>query len=206
MRAAMVLPLSPAVTEPSRALRLREATREAHAALDQALMDRGSFASDAGYRPFLAMQHAFHHDIDALYQDPALARLIPGLSTRRRLPAIAADMADLGLDAATQATPLFGPGHMPTPAAALGWLYVAEGSTLGAAVLRKLVAGFGLGDHFGARHLAPAGAGPARHWQQFVGALDAAELDEVGEADAIAGARAAFAHVAALADRETLHP
>lgn len=186
--------------EPSRARRLREATHDAHVALDQALMDRDSFRSREGYEPFLAMQFAFHRDIDALYTDPALQALLPGLAERRRLPLLALDVADLDLVADTLRKPLFAPGEAVDPATALGWLYVAEGSNLGAAVLRKLVSAIGLSDEFGARHLAPADDGPAAHWRRFVAALDAAPLDAAGEDRAIAGARAAFAHVAGLAD------
>jgi hypothetical protein len=59
-------------------------------------------------------------------------------------------------------------------------------------VLRKLVSRIGLSDTFGARHLAPAAAGPAAHWRDFTTALDAVALDEAGENQAIAGAQAAF--------------
>lgn|GEM_PF-5496505 len=56
-----------------------------------------------------------------------------------------------------------------------------------------------LSDTFGARHLAPAQEGPAAHWRAFVEVLDALPLSPEEESQAIAGARAAFAHVAALA-------
>lgn len=185
-----------ASSTPSRVQRLRDATHEAHATLDKALMDRDSFASLAGYAPFLTMQHAFHRDIDALYADRALGAAFPGLAARRRLPLLEQDLADLGLTPVPAAPAFDGPVPFAT---ALGWLYVAEGSNLGAAVLRKLVARIGLSDTFGARHLAPAQEGPAAHWRAFVEVLDALPLSSEEEAQAIAGARAAFAHVAALA-------
>lgn len=193
----------PSIAEPSRALRLRHATAAAHAALDQALMDRASFRSRAGYAAFLRMQHRFHRDIDALYLAPTLQGWLPGLAQRRRLAVIAQDLADLGLTPELAEPPRFAPGETGSDAGALGWLYVAEGSRLGGAVLRKLVAEIGLSDTFGARHLAPAQSGPAAHWRRFVAQLDAAPLDAAGEAAAIAGARDAFAHVAALAQAET---
>jgi len=70
---------------------------------------------------------------------------------------------------------------------------------MGAALLRKAVARLGLSDEFGARHLAPAAAGPAAHWRDFTAALDAAELDEAGEQRAVQGARDAFTRVERLA-------
>ncbi len=186
---------SPTQPDPSRALRLREATRDVHAALDAALMARESFASREGYASFLAMQLGFHRTVAPLYADHALQAALPGLAERCRLPLVLQDMADLGLDTSTPQ-----PGAAPPAfAAALGWLYVAEGSNLGAAVLRKLVMRIGLSDTFGARHLAPWGDGPAAHWRDFTDALDAVPLAAGEEADAIAGAREAFAHVARLA-------
>jgi heme oxygenase len=180
---------------PGRALRLREATRDVHAALDAALMARESFASREGYAPFLVMQLGFHRAVAPLYDDPALQAVLPGLATRERLTLLERDITDLGLPlpAAEAVPPPLGLGE------ALGWLYVAEGSNLGAAVLRKLVAQIGLSDTFGARHLAPAEEGPAAHWRTFTAAFDAVPLDEAGEAAAVAGARDAFAYVAQLA-------
>ncbi|MET3470140.1 heme oxygenase [Novosphingobium sp. 1529] len=185
----------PTTPHPGRAQRLREATRDVHAALDAALMARESFASREGYASFLAMQLGFHRTVAPLYGDAALQAVLPGLADRCRLPLVIQDMADLGLDASAS-QPC---ASQPAFAAALGWLYVAEGSNLGAAVLRKLVMRIGLSDPFGARHLASWGAGPAAHWRDFTDALDAVPLDAGQEAEAIAGARQAFAHVARLA-------
>jgi heme oxygenase len=186
--------------ESSRSQRLRDATHDAHERLDQSLMARDSFRSRAGYVPFLTMQFAFHRDIAALYADPRLEVWLPGLAARSRLALLEQDMADLGVAAPVARPPLFTPTTLPSPATALGWLYVAEGSNLGAALLRKMVAGIGLSDSHGARHLAPAAEGPAAHWRRFVAVLDTAPLDQAEEDAAIAGARAAFAHVAGLAD------
>lgn len=180
---------------PARALRLRQATRDVHAALDAALMARESFASREGYAQFLAMQLAFHRAVAPLHADLALQALLPGLAARARLALVEQDMGDLGL-ALPAPDPLPAISGMPP---ALGWLYVAEGSNLGAAVLRKLVARIGLSDTFGARHLAPAAGGPAAQWRAFTEALDAIPLDAAQEASAVAGARDAFAHVARLA-------
>jgi heme oxygenase len=94
---------------------------------------------------------------------------------------------------------LFVPGAIDLPTA-LGWLYVAEGSNMGAAVLRKEAAKIGLSDSFGARHLAPAPEGPAPHWRAFTGSLDAVELNDEEEQRVADGANAAFARVQALVD------
>ncbi|MCJ2185182.1 biliverdin-producing heme oxygenase, partial [Novosphingobium sp. 1949] len=83
--------------EASRARRLRDATHDLHQTLDTSIIDRGSFTSLEGYGHFLRMQQAFHRDIAALYADPALGALIPGLARRGRLARTSADLADLGL-------------------------------------------------------------------------------------------------------------
>ncbi|MGE4341066.1 MAG: biliverdin-producing heme oxygenase, partial [Pigmentiphaga sp.] len=87
------------------------------------------------------------------------------------------------------------PGDTTDIPTALGWLYVAEGSNMGAALLRKEVAKIGLLDDHGARHLAPAPTGPAPHWRAFTAALDSVTLDETEEGRVVNGAIAAFARV-----------
>ena len=184
----------------SRAKKLRATTQEAHEALDSGIMVSGAFRSVAGYGDFARIQHAFHRDIVAVYTDPAVQALIPRLATRCRLPLVEADLADLGLEPLPQdAISPFQPGRVD-PATALGWLYVAEGSNMGAALLRKEVAKLGLSDTHGASHLAPAPEGPAAFWRDFTAALDAVVLSDAEEARAAAGANAAFARVRALAD------
>lgn len=181
--------------------RLRKETHSTHDRLDQSIMAASPFATLQGYGRFACVQWAFHREIDALYDDAGLAALLPGLAERRRLDLIAADLADLGLALpAPDATPLFAPGAAFERARALGWLYVAEGSNLGAALLRKEAAKLGLSDRHGARHLAPAAEGPAPHWRQFTAALDGASLAEAEQDLAITGGREAFARVQALVE------
>lgn len=183
--------------------RLKASTHATHDRLDQSIMAAASFASLDGYRCFVRVQRAFHHDIDALYDVPALRALLPGLDERRRLPLIDADLADLGEPPRSDAPPLMAGGERaPDVATGLGWLYVAEGSNLGAALLRKEAAKLGLSDTHGARHLAPAADGPAAQWRDFTNALDAAALTDAEVERAIAGANAAFARVQTLVDAE----
>lgn len=189
------------IREPSRAKRLKASTHETHDRLDTSIMAAASFASVEGYGRFVTVQYLFHRDIDALYDSAILQALLPGLTQRRRLPLIAADLADLGLPLPDDDTPLaFPQGDAVDIPAALGWLYVAEGSNMGAALLRKEAARIGLSDAHGARHLAPAPEGPAAHWRAFTAALDAADLTVEEETRAVTGANAAFSRVQALVD------
>lgn len=185
--------------EQSRARRLKALTHLTHEGVDRSIMSAASFANLEKYNRFLEVQYLFHHDVAALYEDARLQALFPGLADRRRLALVAADLADLGFEAPAEGTPIFVPGSIDLPTA-LGWLYVAEGSNMGAALLRKEAAKLGLSDTHGARHLAPAPEGPAPHWRVFTAALDALELTAEEEDRAGQGALAAFARVQSLVD------
>jgi heme oxygenase len=189
-----------AVEAPGRWQRLKAATSSTHDRLDKRIMSAGAFADRERYGRFAQMQHAFHREIDALYSNPQLDQLLPDLAGRRRLGQVTQDLADLGIaPLAADLPPIFGPDvDIPT---ALGWLYVAEGSNLGAAFLIKEAHKLGLSEEFGARHLAGAPEGRGLHWRTFTTALDTIEIGEAEEARVIAGAEAAFTRVRALAEQ-----
>ncbi|MBB3808508.1 biliverdin-producing heme oxygenase [Pseudochelatococcus contaminans] len=178
-----------------RSLRLKALTRDVHEKLDNAIMAWAPFDNIEGYTHFLDMQYRFHRDIDALYDDERLRALLPDLAVRRRLPVIIADLGDLDIaPPALDTPPAFTADTVDVPAA-LGWLYVAEGSNMGAAILRKMAVGLGLSDDHGARHLAPAGEGPAAHWRAFTAALDTVELTPEEDARTAQQAQEAFDRV-----------
>ncbi len=187
--------------EASRARRLKAATNETHDRLDQRIMAAEPFASVANYGRFLAFQYQFHRDIDALYDAEPLRAILPDLAERRRFDLIRQDIEDLALplpEASGEEAAFTGAGFdLPT---ALGWLYVAEGSNLGAAFLFKMARALGLDETHGARHLAGHPDGRAAHWRAFTGALDALSLGEEEEARLAQGARAAFLRVHALVE------
>jgi heme oxygenase len=183
--------------EASRAKRLKARTNTTHERLDASIMAGRPFEDMQRYGLFLKVQYSFHLDIDALYARPVLDGMLPDLDGRRRLKLIALDMADLGLDlpAIASAPALQSDADVPT---ALGWLYVAEGSNLGAAFLLKEAARLGLSETFGARHLAAAPEGRGLHWRTFTAALDELQLSDDEEDRAVAGAEAAFRRVHGL--------
>ncbi|AUH52765.1 biliverdin-producing heme oxygenase [Chromobacterium sp. ATCC 53434] len=187
------------VIERTRTQDLKARTHETHDQLDQRIMANQPFASRDNYARFLDAQYRFLRDADALYDNPELAKLFSDLAERRRYLSIAADMGDLGrplpqLDAAPVSASL-------DVASAMGWLYVVEGSKLGAAILYKLAGKLDLDENFGARHLAGHPDGRARHWRTFTSALDGLQLDDEAEARVTAGAVAAFACMNAHLDR-----
>lgn len=185
----------------TRAQRLKVATTSSHDSLDQRIMAGDPFASRERYGLFVKVQYQFHREIDALYESALLEPLLPDLAGRRRFPLIGQDLADLGQELPQpESATAFSTAEIPDIASALGWLYVAEGSNIGAGFLIKQAEKLGLSGEFGARHLAGAPEGRGRHWRTFTAALDQLPLDEAGEARAIAGAQQAFARVRELVE------
>ena len=171
--------------------RLRAATASSHQGLEDALDWRARVATLPGYRALLARFHGFH----AAYE-PAIGLALADEAfwgPRRRFAALAADLAHLGMPDAEIAT-------LPRPsavtfadeAAAMGALYVLEGSTLGGQVI---------GRHIGAVHgLTQAGLAYYRAhgrqtgvmWNAFRARLDRLSGDPEAEAAALATGTATF--------------
>lgn len=182
--------------QPERTKRLKAATHEAHDRLDKRIMAADPFKDRDNYARFLRMQYVFHRDLDALFFDERLDALLPDLNGRSRLELIRQDFADLGLDVPElDSAPVFTTSADRELAELMGWLYVIEGSNLGAAFLLKYAGKLGFDENFGARHLAGSPNGRGLHWRTFTAALDKIELSEQDEAKSIAGAEAAFNRV-----------
>lgn len=185
----------------SRAQALREATTELHAQVDLAVTAINPFRDTDRYSRYLRMQYRFHRLTRDLFLSAELNRWFPGLAARERFSAVALDCQDLGISVAD----LEHEPALPEPrddaalASAVGWLYVNEGSNLGAAFLFKAAEGLGLHAGHGARHLAPHEAGRASHWRVFTAQLEQAPIKTGFEPRAAEGARAAFEHVVRLA-------
>ncbi|MFG6083329.1 biliverdin-producing heme oxygenase [Paracoccus litorisediminis] len=115
-------------------------TRDLHDALDQRI---GQFGGLGDYGRYLMGTFQFR------------AALEPGL-TGADFPALeiiaelSLDLADLGLYSTTDLPPL----ALETHEAQVAALYVSEGSAVGARLISRKIAGLGLGESFGARHLA----------------------------------------------------
>lgn len=184
----------------SRTARLRAETHPTHQRLDGRIMALKPFDTRSNYLRFLRIQCAFHAAIETLYADDRLAGLLPDLQERCRLEQVRADVTDLGGEPVYLAA-----ADMPAieGAEALGWLYVAEGSNLGAAFLLKAAKEqLGLSEEFGARHLAGHPEGRGLQWRRFTAALDAVELSAEDEARVIEGACKAFEFVLSRVEAE----
>lgn len=175
-------------------LRLRHATAAHHERMHAIMGRLDVFASRDTYARFVQAQYRFQRDLSPLLEWPSLAAHLPDLPRRSRIQACLQDLADLGA-APSAPEPAVG---VSEPAQAWGWLYVSEGSTLGAALLLQQAHALGLSEDFGARHLAAHPRGRAGAWREFQAALDAAvDLPQQTE-QAIVGACAAFDRFGAL--------
>ncbi|MFH6973694.1 biliverdin-producing heme oxygenase [Neisseria sp. 23W00296] len=171
------------------AKKLKEQTTATHDSVDNLVMSVEPFVSNEKYIKFLKLQSVFHKAVDHIYKDPELNKQIPELEYMARYDAVVKDLADLGEKPYEYGKPL----PHETGNKAIGWLYCAEGSNLGAAFLFKHAKQLAFDGEKGARHLAPHPAGRGKHWRAFVELLNALPLDEAAQAEAIEGAREAFA-------------
>lgn len=190
--------MSTDIAEPaaaSRSARLNAATDDLHEHLHTVVARANPFASRDNFATWVQVQHRFQREIEPFYQRTDLQQTIPGLADRSRREAVEADLADLGATPADIAPAAHADAGLPE---ALGWLFVSEGSTLGAAILFKKAQALGLDKTFGARHLAAAPEGRARHWKAFVEQVDTLDLDAAEEQRLFAAGRAAFQRFDAL--------
>jgi heme oxygenase len=181
----------------TRIQRLKAITDFTHERLDTRIMAAEPFASRERYALFLDVQHHFHGDVDPIYNDVQLNQMLPGLAGRARLAALRQDIIDIrgAVPAVARVE-----GQVPSLPTSLGWLYVAEGSNLGAAFLLKEASKLGLSEAFGARHLAGHPDGRGLHWRNFVSAFNELPLSPADEVLMAEGARAAFRRVHSLVD------
>ena len=172
-----------------RSQRLNQITNEPHQKLDALVKAHKPFDDVASFARFVVAQYLFQSELKALYTDPALKQIVPDLPERCRAEQAKADLADLNTEVPA---PVAGAVNAPSKAEALGWIFVSEGSKLGAAFLIKRAVGLGLSDTFGARHLGEPAGGRAEGWKSFIRTLDGLELTAEEEADLDKGAVAAF--------------
>lgn len=172
--------------------RLRAATAPQHEGLERDLDWTARVATLVGYRALLARLHGFH----AAYE-PAIAQALADeafFASRRRLSRLEADLRYLTLAEGTiAALPRPAPPVLPTPAAALGALYVLEGSTLGGQLIgRHIAALHGLtGD--GLAYYRAHGPATGAMWSAFRARLALFEGDAAAEESLVEAAIATFA-------------
>ena len=172
-----------------RSQRLNQITHEPHGKLDALVKTHAPFATQANFARFVVAQYLFQSELVVLYNDAELTAIVPDLPDRCRAEAARADLDDLEAEVPE---PVAGAVKNPTKAEALGWLFVSEGSKLGAAFLIKRAVGLGLSETFGARHLGEPADGRAEGWKSFVKTLDGLAFTAQEEAEVEKAAVDAF--------------
>lgn len=166
-------------TDGSARAHLRRETRPDHEAVD-AVYSRFDLSRLGDYRRFLRAQASCLGGLEAALDERA-GRLVADWPARRRAAFLYADLRELGdePDCATASQ------AFDSDAAALGGVYVLEGSRLGGAVLAKQV-------RSGAprRFLSPPRASGS--WARFVDLLDRTLRHETERAAAVRAARSVF--------------
>jgi len=172
-----------------RSQRLNQITNEPHARLDALVKAHAPFETQASFARFVVAQYLFQSELVALYNDAELISIVPDLPARCRAEQARADLADLETDVPASVA---GAVKNTSKAQALGWIFVSEGSKLGAAFLIKRAVSLGLSDTFGARHLGEPAGGRAEGWKSFIKTLDGLEFSAEEEVDVEKGAIDAF--------------
>lgn len=206
-------------TIPSLSDQLRDATASDHDRLEAlpfaAALAVGSLPIEGyiGYLRAMAVVHGvMEHElpieaderIDAIWED-----------RMRRLPALQRDLAHFhpmaigDVPAAQRASAVVGDRllhrSVEAPISMLGYLYVLEGSILGAAVLGpQAERAFDLDDGHGCAYLAHDSATSGERWRAFRNRLDDLKLNEAERADILAAAHEAYDGIADILS--ALHP
>lgn len=174
--------------------RLREATADAHQTLEQTLGLLDHPPTVTRFVALLMRLHGFHR-----IWEPAIRRALPAdagfLAQRRRLPLIEVDLRELDIDDLDiEALPVLhaAVGLCRTPEAALGSLYVVEGSTLGGRVIeRRLRDTAAWYPAAGLLSFHPYGDETGLRWQETLDRLE--QVPEAAHAAVVEGALDTFA-------------
>nr|WP_174505561.1 biliverdin-producing heme oxygenase [Acinetobacter sp. Marseille-Q1620] len=171
--------------------RLKKETASEHERMHQLMASADVFSSREKYVQFTLLQYYFQQEIEHLFEREGIAELIPDLGIRGRSQQALLDLKDFGIHPQGKT---LNTEHVPLPEA-LGWIYVSEGSTLGAAFLfKEAQKNLDLSAEFGARNLAAYPEGRAVVWKRFVQALDEANFDSAKQDRVVQGALDAFAY------------
>ena len=181
-----------------RSQRLNQITNEPHTKLDALVKAHAPFETQANFARCGVAQYLFQSELVSLYNDAELIKIVPDLAERCRAEAARLDLGDLDTDVPA---PVAGAVKNPSKAEALGWLFVSEGSKLGAAFLIKRAVGLGLSETFGARHLGEPAGGRAEGWKSFTLTLDGLEFSSEEEAAVEKGAIDAFLRFTVLLEQ-----
>lgn len=182
----------------SLSLRLKQETAAEHERMHQLMSEAKVLSSKEKYAQFTLSQYYFQLEIEHLFEKEGVAGLIPDLDIRGRSKQALADLNDLGIQPNGQQLQS---ENVQLPEA-LGWIYVSEGSTLGAAFLfKEAQKHLGFSETFAARNLAAYPEGRAKVWKRFVQVLDETGFDQTQQDRVVQGALDAFGYFGQALDQ-----
>lgn len=167
---------------------LREETRHLHARLESRL-DEHPLTTPQGYQRFLSMHGRVLPPIEDWLAGQDDFMRLPSASDRLRTSALREDLVALKLPMPDA----FNLGFLDDSASVFGVCYVLEGSRLGAAYLRRVLASSG----FPAAFLNQGSDQPL--WRSFLPRLNALDVDSADMRQSVSSAKELFgAYLAAL--------
>lgn len=168
---------------------IKESTRVAHQQLEKkVVLQLKAIRSKEDYANLLKCFYAYFHAVErqiAAFITPAV---LPDYDQRRNSSFLKQDIEALGYS--TDHLPPATAPAIPNVLAALGALYVMEGSIMGGGIIVQMLAKGGIEE--GISFFSGYGEATGRMWGIFVGVMDQHATSEAEEAIAIAAANETF--------------
>ncbi|HEX8429996.1 MAG TPA: biliverdin-producing heme oxygenase [Longimicrobium sp.] len=165
---------------------LRARTSDAHERVENALPLMNPELDGATYARVIARFHAFHAALEPrLAAVPGVDGLGLDLDARRKIPLLERDLRVLG-KAATEGAPAI--PEVGSVAAALGCMYVLEGSTLGGRVISRHLATLGIDPGSGGAYFSGYGERTGEMWRAFSDVIGSFADENPGSTDEIVAA------------------
>jgi len=183
---------------------LNAATRELHQAVERTMDPVGRVQSRDDYRDFLLVHHGIMPALEAhVLAAVASERFAHGYEPAARTHRLLEDLHALGVrdSALTREAALPDLPPLRSRDAALGALYVLEGSALGGRVLfRHFEKTLGITREAGGAYFFGDGPETGRRWQRFVAVLESEPASSAGHAAAVEAACQTFRAMAIWLD------
>jgi heme oxygenase len=179
---------------------IREATKEAHQALEKEVVLRlKNIRSNAGYAALLKFFYAYFNSLEQQIRPYITPDILPDYGARRNAAFLKNDIEALGSD--TTGLPSGTTPEIKNHLQALGALYVMEGSIMGGGIIVKMLEKAGVTQ--GVSFFSGYGGNTPQMWSAFTAALNA-QANGAGEKETvIRTANQTFSHFRRMFE---LHP
>lgn len=170
---------------------LKESTKEAHLSLEKKVVQKmKAIRSDADYADFLKHFYAYFDQVEQAIAPYITADILPDHAERRNSLYLKQDILELGAD--VQDLPAAQAPQINQTIAALGALYVMEGSIMGGPIIVKMLEKSGITK--GVSFFSGYGEATGNMWGKFVAILNAHAQSPEDEQLAIDAANATFSN------------